>query len=224
MGKFFGFIIGFIGLLLLGKAIAPMHAKLLLDAGADRKEQGHIQQDATRAPSLQEIIHRMVLEGKKGLPRKKSEGLWLVSVDEAQNQIINTFEFVGIPANIITSSDVYDINQEVIARFRAGACRNEQLLQLLQWGMTYAQVHKLAETGQEISTVVLSVRDCDSQAMARTNASATFAHSKQHTKSSYEQRRDIQLSPVDTKPQLSESERESCVNLLPPEQQVKCFQ
>lgn len=224
MGKVSGFIIAFIGVLLLGKAIAPMHAKLLLDAGADRKEQAHIQQDAARAPSLQDIIHEMVQEGKKGLPRKKADGLWLVSVDEAQNQMINTFEFVGIPANVITPLDVFEINQEVTTRFRTTFCRNEQLLQLLQRGMTYAQIHKLSETNQEISTVVLSIRDCDSQAIAPTSYSATSAQSGQHTKSTPGKRRDVQFRPVDTKPQLSDSERESCLSLLPPEQQVKCFQ
>lgn len=224
MGKVSGFIIVFIGLLLLGKAIAPMHAKLLLDAGTDRKKQVHIQQEASRAPSLQEIIHGMVLEGKKGLPRKKADGLWLVSVDEAQNQIINTFEFVGISANVITSSDVYEINQEVTTRFRTDLCRNEQLLQLLRRGMTYAQIHKLSETNQEISTVVLSIRDCDSQTMAPTSYTATSAQSEQQTKSAHGQKRDIQFRPVDTKRQLSDSERESCLSLLPPEQQAKCFQ
>lgn len=83
--------------------------------------------------------------------------------------MINTFEFVGIPANVIVPSDVYEINQEVTTRFRTNFCRNEQLLQLLQRGMTYAQIHKLSETNQEISTVVLSIRDCDSQAIAPTS-------------------------------------------------------
>lgn len=224
MGKLSGFIIAFIGLLLLGKAIAPMHAQLLLEAGANRKEQRHMEQEASQFPSLQEIIHGMVLEGKKGLPRKKADGLWLVGVDEAQNQIINTFEFVGIPANVITSSDVYAINQEVLTRFRTEFCRNEQLLQLLQRGMTYAQIHKLSETNQEISTVVLSIRDCAFQTTHSAASTIMSTQSEPQIGSAESNRRDVLPRPVETKAQFSDAERQSCLDLLPPEQQVKCFQ
>jgi len=118
-----------------------------------------VAQAATQESSLQEIIHGEVLEGKKGLPRMKSRGIWLVSVDEAPHQIVYTYE-LDLPQSAINLYVALEMQQEITSTFRNTACRNNQILPLLRRGMTIAQTYRLSETKNKIFTLNLSIRDC----------------------------------------------------------------
>ncbi len=152
--------------LYFAKVFGPIPARQLMgDAPSSGQAREQIQSVThsvipTKAPTLQENIHREVLAGKKGLPRMKTEQIRLVAVDEAQNQIMYMYEIVGVALSGISPLDVDNMRHEIAANFRGSACRNGHLLQLLRRGMTIAQTYRVSDTRETIFTIVLSERDC----------------------------------------------------------------
>lgn len=160
MGKVVSFVLLLVGVVLLAKILGPITGTALHDmAQAKRQDQSQFA-SVRREPSLQEFIHEEVLEAQKGLPRMKGDNLRLVSVDEGQSKMIYTFEIIGVSPSQINSSAIRDMQQEIISVFRNSSCLNNQVLPVLQLGMTVAQIYRFSETGQKAFTMDLSIRDC----------------------------------------------------------------
>lgn len=161
MGKVTGFIIAVISGILIAKVLGPISAKTLLEMDPARQEHQQSQPlAALRESSLQDIIHGDVTEVKKGLPRMVEDHIRVISAEEAQSQTIYTYELIGVSPSAVDLSIIQGMKQEIVTKFRSSACNNENILSLLQRGMTIAQIYRFSETNQSIFTLVLSIRDC----------------------------------------------------------------
>lgn len=113
-----------------------------------------------KEPSLQEEVRRLVDEGQRGLPKRLTDEIFLIGVREAQNQVIRNYEIGRVKTSQITGSIVREMREETHANFRSVACQNSELRNLLERGMSIAQVYRMADTKRTILTTVYSVRDC----------------------------------------------------------------
>jgi len=120
-------------------------------------------QVAARTPTLQELIHDAAVEGRKGLPRKKMElpegAIWLVSIDERQNQLALTYEIVGGAQEAFDKNTYQEWRQESVETFRV-RCGDPYLGNLLRQGMTIAHIYRGRQTGKTLGIFVFSQRDC----------------------------------------------------------------
>lgn len=153
------FLLMIIGVFAAGKIIAHLTAPLFHNT-APEKQQERI---TIRAPSLQELIHNMVIEARKDVPRKKLEGpgsaLWLTNIDERQSQIVYTYEFVGVSLEAFDQNAPNEMRQEAVESFRA-RCGIAPIPDMLRQGMTVAHVYRIRETGTPVTTMVFSRSDC----------------------------------------------------------------
>ena len=144
-----------------GKLIASFVVKGLHSAAAEK----NIEQVAARVPTLQELIHNEVMAGRMGLPRKKIEvpngpAIWLMSLDEKQNQMVYTYEIVGASPDVFDKNAVNEMRAEAAATFREKICLISVVSNLLRQGMTIAHVYRFRETGRTLTIFVWSQRDC----------------------------------------------------------------
>lgn len=120
-------------------------------------------QVAARTPTLQELIHDMAVEGRKGLPRKKMESpggaIWLVSIDDRQNQLALTYEISGGAQEVFDQNTYQEWRQESVGTFRL-RCGDPYLGGLLRQGMTIAHIYRGRQSGKTLVVFVFSQRDC----------------------------------------------------------------
>jgi hypothetical protein len=137
--------------------IAPAPGLVAFNGLLDHEKAAEYRQE--QMPPLQQFIHDTVIKGRRNLPRESPEGVWLVSVDERQNQIVYTFDLVEISPQSLDKDAHNRMRQEVIGTiaFRE-AC--QELPTYFRQGMTIAQVYRFRETGQIVTTLVFSKSDC----------------------------------------------------------------
>ena len=109
-------------------------------------------------------MHDAVVEGNKGLPRKKMElpggaAIWLVSIDQRQKQLALTYEIVGVSPTVFDQSTYQEWRQESLEAFRV-RCRAPELANMLRQGMTIAHIYRVRQTGKTLAIFVFSQRDC----------------------------------------------------------------
>ena len=161
MKKIAEFLLMLIVVFATGKLIAHFVVKDLHNAAAEK----NIVQVAARVPTLQELIHNEVMAGRMGLPRKKIEvpngaAIWLMSLDERQNQMVYTYEIVGASPDVFDKNAVNEMRAEAAATFREKICRIPVVSNLVRQGMTIAHVYRFRETGQTLTIFVWSQKDC----------------------------------------------------------------
>jgi len=150
-----------IAIFVTGELIAPFMVQGLHNAAAEK----NMEQVAARVPTLQELIHNEVMAGRTGLPRKKIEvpngaAIWLMSLDERQNQMVYTYEIVGASPDVFDNNAVNEMRAEAAATFREKICRIPAVSNLVRQGMTIAHVYRFRETGRTLTIFVWSQKDC----------------------------------------------------------------
>lgn len=161
MKKIAEFLLILIVVFAIGELIAPFLVKGLHSAAAEN----NIRQRPARVPTLQELIHNEVMAGRMSLPRKKIEvpngaAIWLMSLDERQNQMLYTYEIVGASPDVFDQNAVNEMRAEAAETFREKICRIPVASNLLRQGMTIAHVYRFRETGRTLTIFVWSQKDC----------------------------------------------------------------